>query len=202
MMTKIRRTGFATLAVTACASLVAAQEAAQAPPMSPEEQKMMAAMEAAGKVGPEHQWLATCAGSWDLTATFWMKPDAEPMVSKGTAERSMALGGRVMVEAVNSEMMGAPFEGHGMAGFDNVSKKYWGTWNDNMMTGLMTSVGTCTAAGKCEFTMSGWDPVTGTLKSTRMTSDHGADKEVHAMYDKGPDGKEFKAMELVYSRKK
>jgi len=202
MNTRVRRTGIAAFALTACAALVAAQEGAQAPPMSPEEQKMMAAMEAAAKVGPEHQWLATCAGSWDVTVTMWMQPGAEPIVSKGTSERTMMLGGRVMTEKVVAEMMGAPFEGHGMAGFDNVSKKHWGTWNDNMMTGLATSSGTCDAKGECEFTMSGWDPITGTLKSTRWTAEHGADRELHAMYDKGPDGKEFKTMELVYTRKK
>jgi hypothetical protein len=192
----------AVLAAWACATPTVAQEAGQqALPMTPEEQAMMAAMEAAGKVGAEHQWLATAAGSWELTATFWMQPGAEPMVSKGTVERTMTLGGRVMVEHVMAEMMGAPFEGHGMAGFDNVSKQFWGTWNDNMMTGLMTSTGTCNA-GKCEHIMSGSDPVTGMVKTTRMTSEHHADHEVHAMYDKGPDGKEWKAMELVYTRKK
>jgi hypothetical protein len=202
MSTRVRRTGIAALAFTACASLAAAQEGAPAaPPMSPEEQKMMAAMEAAGRPGPEHQWLATATGSWELTATFWMGPGAEPMVSKGTVERTMMLGGRVMAEKVVAEMMGAPFEGHGMAGFDNVSKTYWGTWNDNMMTGLMTSTGTC-AAGKCEHTMTANDPVSGQLKQTRMTSEHHPDHEVHVMYDKGPDGAEWKAMELVYTRKK
>lgn len=202
MKSRNRWIGAAVLAAWACATPAFAQDpAAQAPPMSPEEQAMMAAMEAAGKVGPEHQWLAAAAGSWELTASFWMGPGAEQMVSKGTVERTMTLGGRVMVEHVVAEMMGAPFEGHGMAGFDNVSKKYWGTWNDNMMTGLMTSVGTCDA-GKCEHTMSGSDPVTGTVKTTRMTSEHHADHEVRTMYDKGPDGTEWKAMELHYTRKK
>jgi hypothetical protein len=130
---------------------------------------------------------------------MWMAPGAPPSVSKGTAERSMILGGRVMVEKVTSEMLGQPFEGFGMTGYDNVSQKYWGTWNDNMMTGQMSSTGTC-AAGKCDFQMTAWDPVTGKLSSSRMTSEHTGNRELHVMYGPGPDGKEFKMMELAYTR--
>ncbi len=113
----------------------------------------------------------------------------------------MMLGGRVMVEKVTSEMMGQPFEGFGMMGFDNVGGKYWGTWNDNMTTGVMSSTGTCRNS-KCEFRSTAYDPVTGKLMTARMTSEHAADREVHAMYSAGPDGKEFKTMELVYTRRK
>ena len=42
-------------------------------------------------------------------------------------------------------MMGMPFTGHGMRGYDNVSGKYWSTWNDSMSTGMMVSEGTCDA---------------------------------------------------------
>ena len=65
------------------------------------------------------------------------------MEDTGTATRSVALGGRVLVEEVDSSMMGMPFTGHGMMGFDNVSGKYWSTWNDSMSIGIMVSEGTC-----------------------------------------------------------
>ena len=182
-------------------SPLAAQQPASQPPMSAEEQAMMAAMEKAGTPGAEHAWLNKMAGSWDLTATFWMGPGGPPTTSTGSAERSMILGGRVMVEKVTSQMMGQPFEGLGMMGFDNVSGKYWGTWNDNMSTGVMSSTGTC-ADGRCEFESVANDPVTGKAATARMTSEHGPDREVHAMFVAGPDGRQFKSMELVYTRKK
>jgi hypothetical protein len=47
----------------------------------------------------------------------------------------MIMDGRVMVEDVTSSMMGMPFKGQGMRGYDNVSGKYWGTWVDSMSTG-------------------------------------------------------------------
>jgi hypothetical protein len=151
--------------------------------------------------GPEHAWLGRLAGTWDFTATFWMGPGGPPTTSTGVAERSTILGGRVMVEKVTSQMMGQPFEGLGMMGFDNVSGKYWGTWNDNMSTGIMNSTGNC-ASDKCEFASTAFDPITGKLSTGRMTSEHSANRETHAMYTAGPDGKEFKNMELVYTRRK
>ena len=183
------------------ASPLAAQQPSAAPPMSPEEQAMMMAMEKAMTPGPEHAWLGRLAGTWEFTATFWMGPGGPPTTSTGVAERSTILGGRVMVEKVTSQMMGQPFEGLGMMGFDNVSGKYWGTWNDNMSTGIMNSTGNC-ASDKCEFASTAFDPITGKLSTGRMTSEHSANRETHAMYTAGPDGKEFKNMELVYTRRK
>ena len=66
------------------------------------------------------------------------------MEDTGPATRTMTLGGRVLVEEVSGSMMGMPFTGHGMMGFDNVSGKYWSTWNDSMSTGIMMSEGTWT----------------------------------------------------------
>ena len=57
----------------------------------------------------------------------------------------MGLDGRVLIEEVTSSMMGMPFTGHGMTGYDNVTGKYWSTWTDSMSTGLMVSEGTCDA---------------------------------------------------------
>ncbi len=176
-----------------------AQPATAAP--SQEEQAMMAAMTKAMTPGPEHAGLAAMAGSWEFSGSFWTAPDQPPIASTGAAERTMILGGRVMVERVTSEFMGAPFEGMGMTGYDNVSGKYWSTWIDNMNTGVMTATGSC-ENNSCEYTSTASDPMTGQTATGRMISAHEADREVHAMYLKGPDGKDWKSMELVYARKK
>ncbi len=192
---------FAAVLLAAVPAVAAADDPSDSkPPMSPEEQAMMAAWEKAMTPGAQHQWLASMAGNWEFTGTFWMTPGAPPTVSTGTAVRSMMLGGRVMVEKVESTMMEMPFEGQGMTGFDNVSGEWWSTWNDNMGTGVMVSTGKC-ADHKCELWGSYNDAMSG-KKSVRMTSEHGADSETHRMFDKGPDGAEWKTMELVYTRKK
>jgi hypothetical protein len=175
----------------------------QKPEMSAQEKAMMDAMMKAGTPGPQHQWLASKAGSWTFAGKFWMSPEKPPMESTGTVERTAMWDGRVLAETVKSEMMGMPFEGHGMSGYDNVKKEFWGTWNDNMSTGLMVSSGTCDDKGNCTFKSTYTDPMTGESRESRMTSrSEGSDKEVMEAFDKGPDGKEYKSMELVYTRKK
>ena len=186
-------------------SLVAALPvlAQDAPPtMSPEEAAMMEAYQQAGTPGASHAALAKMVGKYDMSIRSWNAPGAPPTVEKGTATRSMALGGRVLVEDVQSQMHGQPFTGHGMHGYDNVSGRHWSTWNDSMSTGLMVSDGTCDDAGACSFTGSWNDPVTKGKITARMTSKWTSPTvEVFEMYAPGPDGKESKMMEITYTKK-
>jgi hypothetical protein len=174
----------------------------QPPTMTPEEQAMFAAYQKAGSPGPEHATLAAMAGSYDLTVRSWHKPGAEPSVDKGTATRSMILGNRVLVEEVEAQMMGQPFKGQGLHGFDNVTGKYWSTWNDSMSTGLMVSEGTCDDDGACTYTGRHNDAVSKQPMTTRMTT-RWTDPatEVFEMYAPGPDGKEAKMMEITYRKR-
>ena len=183
------------------ASPLAAQEAA-APQMTPEMQAMMEAFQKAGTPGAEHQTLASMAGTYDLAIKSWHTPGGEPTTDTGTATRKMVLGNRVMVEDVTSQMMGQPFSGHGMHGYDNTTGKYWATWNDNMSTGVMVSEGTCDTKLTCTYTGSYHDPVTKKPQPSRMTS-RWTDKttEVFEMYGPGPDGKETKMMEITYKKR-
>lgn len=195
-----RHLGIAVLAALALVAGAGAQEPA-APAMTPEQQAMMEAWQKAMTPGPQHAQLAASVGTWDVASTWWMEPGKEPEKSTGTAERTMILGGRVMVEKFNGNMMGQPFEGMGTTGFDNVTQKWWGTWSDSMSTGLMTTTGTCEGT-KCEFSGTYADAMTGGMQTMRMVSEHGPDSETMVMYGPGPDGKEFKMGELVYTRRK
>ena len=125
------------------------------------------------------------------------------MEDTGTATRAMALDGRVLVEEVKSSMMGRPYTGHGMMGFDNVSGKYWSTWNDSMSTGIMVNEGTCDAQGKaCTFTGSWNDPIKKTPVKARMTTRWTSPTtEVFELYGPGKDGQEMKMMEITYTKK-
>ncbi|MBD9378520.1 DUF1579 domain-containing protein [Pseudoxanthomonas sp. PXM04] len=174
----------------------------KAPPMTPEMKAMMEAFQKAGTPGAEHRQLATLAGTYDLTVKSWHAPDTPPTIDKGTATRSMILGDRVLVEEVSSQMMGQPFTGQGLHGFDNVTGKHWSTWNDSMSTGLMVSEGTCDASMACTYTGTYHDPVSKKPVTSRMTT-RWSDKstEVFEMYAPGPDGKEAKMMEITYKKR-
>lgn len=190
----------ATALTLAFALPVLAQDAP--PQMSPEDAAMMQAYQAAGTPGPQHAALAKGVGSYDLSIRSWAKPGAPSTTETGTATRSMMLGGRVLTEQVEAKMYGQPFTGHGMVGYDNVSGKWWNTWNDSMSTGLMVSEGDCDDKGACSFTGSWNDPVTKGKVTARMTSRWTSPTtEVFEMYGPGPDGKEFRMMEMTYTRR-
>lgn len=173
------------------------------PTMSPEAQEAMEAYTKAGTPGKQHKWLAGKAGAWEYSGKFWMDPSQPPVDAAGTAERSVLLGGRVLAETVKSEFMGQPFEGYGLTGYDNIQQQFWSTWSDNMSTHVIFSTGTCDDQGECTLSGEYPDAVSGKTKTMRVVSrDEGPDKEVHEAFDVGPDGKEHKSMELVYTRKK
>ena len=184
-------------------ALAADDKKPAAPPeMSAEQKAMMDAYVAAGKPGAPHAAMAKQVGDYDLTVTSWDAPGAPPTVDKGTASRKMVLDGRVMVEMMSGTNHGQPFSGHGMRGYDNVSGKYWGTWNDSMSTGVMVSEGTCDDKGDCTFTGSWNDPISKKPVTARMTS-HWSDAgtEQFEMFAPGPDGKEMKMMQITYKKK-
>jgi len=199
----MKRTTIGLLCAIAVALVLApafAQEGAP-PEMTPEQKAEMEKYMAAGTPGPEHEKLASMAGTYDLSIKSWHEPGQPPMEDTGTAVRKMALDGRVLMEDVASSVMGMPFTGHGMTGYDNVSRKYWSVWTDSMSTGMMVSEGSCDADRSCTFTGSWNDPVKG-LVTARMTSRWTSPStEVFEMYGPGTDGKEMKMMEITYTKK-
>ena len=194
------------LIVAASAVLWAAptfgQTAQQAPSMTPEQQAMMDAYVAAGTPGAPHKTMAATAGTYDIKVRSWQEPGGPPTEDTGTATRSMTLDGRVRLEEVSSSMMGQAFSGLGMMGYDNVSGKYWSTWNDSMSTGLMVSEGSCDAKHACAFTGSWNDAIKKRAERARMTTRWTDPRtEVFEMYAPGPDGKEMKMMEITYTKR-
>ena len=94
------------------------------------------------------------------------------------------------------------FKGQGTEGYDNVKKKFVGTWMDNMSTGIMTSEGDYDPATKT-FTYTGeMEMVPGMKQKIRevvkLTDKDHMDFEWYE--DRG--GKEIKTMEINYTRKK
>ena len=184
----------------AAAAPIMAQD--KMPEMTPEEKAEMEAYIKAGTPGPQHKRLADSVGEYDAVVKSWHDAKGPAMEEKATARRSMQLGGRVLVEEFQGSMMGMPFTGHGMTGYDNTTGKYWGSWMDSMSTGMMVSEGTCDANNTCKFNSSWTDPVTKKLLKARMISRWTSPTtEVFEMHGPGKDGKEFKMMEITYTKK-
>jgi len=179
-----------------------AQEGKGTPEMTPEQKAEMEAYMKAGTPGEPHKRLAATVGTYDLRIKSWSEPGGPPTEEKGTATRTMLFDGRVLVEDVSSTMMGTPFTGRAMTGYDNVSGTYWSVWTDSMSTGIMVSEGTCDAKKVCTYTGSWNDPIKKGPVKARMTSRWASPTtEVFEMYGPGKDGKEMKMMEMTYTRK-
>jgi hypothetical protein len=190
----------AALMLAASPALLAEEEGG----MSAEEAAMMQKWMEYATPGEPHAKLAERAGEWTFTTRMWQHPGAEPEESAGTATTEMILGGRYLVDKTKGTAMGMPFEGLGITGYDNLNKELVGVWVDSFGTGIMTSRGSCNEDWSvCKYEGVGPDPMSGANKTVRMV-DRKIDEDtfVFEMYDKTPDGQEWKAFEITYKRKK
>ena len=193
----------ATVVLALCTSAFAAEEAKKQE-MSAEEKAMMEAMMKAMTPGDAHKLLDGMVGTFDAKVTSSMDPSKPPEVSNGTSENSWVMGNRYVMQKFTGSFMGMPFQGVGYTGYDNIKKKYVGTWMDTMTTSMMISDGKADADGKSiTFSSTMDDPMTGKTspvkeKVTVVDADH----HMLEMWGAGPDGKMFKMMEINYTRKK
>ena len=153
--------------------------------------------------GKEHKMMASWSGTWDGDISMWMAPGTPPTKSKGTATHKMVLGGRYQQGIHKGNFMGTPFEGWSTLAYDKAKKIFISTWIDNMGTGVMTLEGPWNEATK-SMTLTGKmiDPSTGqevAVKEVFTFKDNNS--QVMEMYAQGPDGTEFKTMEIKSKRK-
>jgi Protein of unknown function (DUF1579) len=169
------------------AALLPAVVAAQAPPMP--------------TAGPEHAILKEDVGTWDASIEMMM-PGAPPApASKGVEVNVMSCNGLCLATEFKGELMGMPFQGHGVSTWDPAKKKYIGSWSDSMAPGLAVTESSWDAAKKTmNGTMDAPDGSGGTVKM-RSTVAYTADgKRVFSMFMAGPDGKEMPTMRITYTR--
>lgn len=120
----------------------------------------------------------------------------------GSCKTNWILDGRFLRQEVVGQ--GMPFHGVGVIGYDNHAKKYVAAWIDTMSTGISTMSGEMDAAGKVlTFKYEDYDPVFGQkVKMREVFNITGADTNTMEFYKTPPGGKEMKAGEIAYKRKK
>lgn len=191
-----------TLLITFTATLAAA-DGHKAKSAAAQKAEMEAMMKAATP-GDAHKKLTPMVGTFTSDVKMFMEPGAPPTGGGGVSENTWALDGRWVEQHFTGTFMGMPFSGIGYTGYDNIKKKYVGTWMDSMSTAVMVSSGSAAADGKSfTFTATMPDPMTGKSaqvkeKVTIVDDDH----HMLEMWGAGPDGKMFKMMEITYARKK
>jgi len=156
----------------------------------------------AGTPGEPHKLLAKLEGSWTTRSRSWVEPDKPPMESLGTCEQKMILDGRYLQQVYSGDMMGTPFTGISIMGYNNHTKQFESTWVDTMSTGIYKFEGTAGRGGKtinqeCKYD----DPVRGPAiwrTVTRIKDDNTIEFEMF-LTPKGK--KEEKMMEMKTERK-
>ena len=178
------------------------KKAAKAGP--PDEKAAMEAMMKAGTPGEAHKKLEPMVGTFDTKVKMWMDPSKPAEESSGKTESKWVLGNRYVQQTYEGTFMGQPFSGMGFMGYDNITKKYTGTWIDSMSTATMNSTGKADATGKVmTLTAMMNDPVTGKLcKITEKVTVTDNDHYMMEMWGPDPSGKNYKMTEISYVRKK
>lgn len=198
----------------ACASLLSAErgfsqenksKANDGAKPSADMQEMMKKWMELSTPGEAHKHLAQFVGKWDTVVRMWTEgPDKSPIESKGTSEVKWMMEGRFLLEEYTGQMMGMPWHGMIITGYDNFKKKYVFSSLDNLGTGLYTSEGKFDMANKVLTSFGKMDePMTGehdkTIKYVLRTINK--DKHVFEIFDEVGGPNEFKVVEVTYTRK-
>jgi hypothetical protein len=150
----------------------------------------------------EHKLLEKYVGAWDAEVALPAAP-GQPPVKSPAKSIARLIGGIWLLTDFESSMMGAPFNGHEVLGYDTKSKHYVATWVDSMSTGF--SIGELdfdakskTLAGNVNGRDETETPIT--WRQADVWKDD--DSREWTMYRKGPDGKEIVALQITYKRHK
>ena len=136
-----------------------------------------------GTPGAPHKGLSAMVGSWIARIKCRMEPDEPRTEWMGASEQKMLLGGRFLQQDFTGEMMGNPYTGFGVTGYDNHARKYVSTWIDSMGTAILFFEGTASADGKTITQESHFDdPVRGPMKWRSVTRIMDDNSHVFEMY--------------------
>jgi len=168
----------------------------------PNKDEILKRVEAAGTPGASHRALEPLIGKWRAEVKCWMDPDGAPESTQGEAEANWKFNGRFLEEDFNGVMMGRPFSGQTLIGYDNSRQKYNSVWISDTQTSMFISEGTSDSGGK---TITFWGeascPATGRVDLPMRTVLKIVDQDTHVleMYDESRGGG-VKTMEILYTR--
>jgi len=188
------------LCIMLAASVAMAKGKKAEKPMDP--QAMMEVYTKLAAPGEQHKQLASLAGSWTTKTKEWMESNKPPVESTGSAEMKILLDGRFLQQELTGQMMGQPFSGIEITAYDNVLKRYVTSWMSTMGTGIFTMEGTASTDGKT-ITLKGQhaEPGGGYMKHRAIWKIVDSNTQTFDMYGTYPGGKEWKMMEMTYTRK-
>jgi hypothetical protein len=164
--------------------------------------KIMEIYRKAGTPGEQHKLLAKLEGSWWTKSRGWSEPDKPPRESSGTCEQKLILGGHYLKQTYSGDMMGEPYTGISILGYNNHTKKYQSIWVDSLNTAVLFFEGTASKDGKtitqeCRYD----DPVRGPSVWRTVTRIKDDNTQEFEMFLTPRGRKEEKMMEMTITRK-
>lgn len=166
---------------------------------------------ALGKPGPSHRLLNMFVGTWNTRTTMY-GTDVDPQtgiadststsVHRGKAKTSWTLGNRFVREEFEGEMLGVPFQGFGLMGYDNGARRFTNMWVDSLATSMMNAQGKYFAEeNRFEFVGRVYDPLISAERNVRTTIAIISPREyLVTTYEPSPKGQEMKTLEIRYEK--
>ena len=160
-----------------------------------------AAWEKAGTPNENHRRLDYMIGTWNCSLKMWQGEGSSPTESAGKSTSAWILDGRYVETKYEGNVLGEPYEGRGINGYDNINKRYFSMWLASNSTGGQIDAGqynattrTFTYAGKMNTPM-------GKAMFTKMDVKI-IDSDTHAltMYHGESKSEMKKFMEITYRR--
>jgi len=151
------------------------------------------------EIGPELALLGKDVGAWSAEITVTPQPGAEPQSSTGRLIARLICGGRWQVSDFKNHTTG--FEGHGIYGFNPATRRYVGTWVDDMRSSLYLGEGDWDEASRTmTFHWSAALPGGRSMTWREITTSISDSERDFRVVFPGPDGQDFQMMHVRYRR--
>lgn len=168
------------------------------------DQALRQAANQAASISAFHKKLRKIKGRYDQTIKWWRAPGAAPDESSGWSNTDWEVDGRFLIQRIEGRWLGSPFRGVAILGYDNATEEFTAVWMDNLGSNIIFSRGKADESGET-ITLRGQhvDIITGEKVETtailQMPDRKGETKL--EMFRTGPDGADFKFLEVATTRK-
>ena len=150
-----------------------------------------------------HKALAAQVGTWVAVARMYVSSTKPPLVSHGTEVNTLVAGGLWLRTELKATLMGSPFEGHGLFGYDTLAKAHVGSWVDSSGTWMAVTRGSCERDCQVQTAFfDGYDEAGRPALHKEVHTQVDANHRTMVMFLRVQDGTWVKSMEMTYTRLK